>query len=226
MRVQFNDFRFDCDRRELTRAGEAIHLTPKAFDLLACLLERRPKPIARSDLFDHLWPESLVDTSRIHQLVQEIREVLHDHERHIIRTVYGRGYAFAGRAVTIDEEPSSQCRLVIGEEKFDLRQGENVVGRDYATNVRIDSSCVSRRHAVILVDDDKAAIADLGSHNGTFVGGRRVRAMTPLAHGDLIMFGCACASFVILPPPCETESLEEDLTHSHSELSTGFSRCL
>jgi DNA-binding winged helix-turn-helix (wHTH) protein len=88
MRVRFQHVCFDGERRELTRDDQPLHLTPKAFDLLGHLLGRRPNAISQSDLFDLLWPESLVDSSRIHQLIQEIRTALGDHERHVIRIAY------------------------------------------------------------------------------------------------------------------------------------------
>ncbi len=48
---------------------------------------------------------------------------------------------------------------------------------------------MSRRHARILVEHDRATIEDLGSKNGTFVRGQRISAPTPLAAGDVIRLG-------------------------------------
>ena len=42
MRLHFGDFCFDTDRRELSQNGAAIHLTPKAVDLLRFLINERP----------------------------------------------------------------------------------------------------------------------------------------------------------------------------------------
>ena len=207
MRVRFQRFCFDSERRQLTRDDEPLHLTPKAFDLLGHLLGRRPNAISQSDLFDLLWPESLVDDSRIHQLIQEIRAALSDDERHVIRTVYGRGYSFALPAVSVDEVTPSLCQLVVGSRHFDLHQGENLIGRDYRSAVRMDEPSVSRRHAVIIVERDGATIEDLGSRNGTFVGGRRIHAAA-LANTDAITFGSVGAIFYVMPLPASTESSE------------------
>lgn len=38
MPVSFGDCVLDLDRRQLVRAGDEVHLTPKAFDLLALLV--------------------------------------------------------------------------------------------------------------------------------------------------------------------------------------------
>ena len=44
MAVRFGACVLDPERRELRRGGEPVHLSPKAFDLLLALLERRPSP--------------------------------------------------------------------------------------------------------------------------------------------------------------------------------------
>lgn len=197
MRAQFDEFCLDRSHHELTRAGEAVSLPAGGLELLAYLMERRPRLIPDTELFDHLWPHSLPDTTRVRRLVAEIRAALHDHGHYIIRSVYGRGHAFGRRFTILDEARASRCQLLIGESRFDLRQGENVIGRDNTATVRIESPCVSRRHAILTVDDDHATVADLGSRNGTFVGARRARSTTPLADGDRIQFGCAVATFAV-----------------------------
>ena len=42
MKLQFGPFEFDPGTRELRRAGAPVHLSPKSFDLLQILIERRP----------------------------------------------------------------------------------------------------------------------------------------------------------------------------------------
>ena len=53
----------------------------------------------------------------------------------------------------------------------------------------IHSDTVSRQHAVIVVRPDGASIEDLGSKNGTFVGGRRIRDAVELEDGAQIRLG-------------------------------------
>jgi pSer/pThr/pTyr-binding forkhead associated (FHA) protein len=48
---------------------------------------------------------------------------------------------------------------------------------------------VSRHHARITVNDGSATIEDLESKNGSFIGGVRVNAPTPLRPGDTIRIG-------------------------------------
>jgi pSer/pThr/pTyr-binding forkhead associated (FHA) protein len=55
----------------------------------------------------------------------------------------------------------------------------------------IPSDLVSRQHARIVVSGERAKLEDLGSKNGTLVGGRRIEQGTELADGDEIWIGPA-----------------------------------
>ena len=70
-----------------------------------------------------------------------------------------------------------------------LGPGKYLIGRSSSCNVVLDAPLVSRRHAVLEVDVDRAAIADLGSRNGVFVNGVRVLGTRVLRDGDTISLG-------------------------------------
>jgi pSer/pThr/pTyr-binding forkhead associated (FHA) protein len=55
--------------------------------------------------------------------------------------------------------------------------------------VWVDDASVSRRHAVIHVDGDRATIEDCGSKNGTFVDGARVDGAATLQPGEPFWLG-------------------------------------
>lgn len=63
------------------------------------------------------------------------------------------------------------------------------IGRGEDCNLRPASDLVSRHHCVLILDDDYLAVRDLGSKNGTFVNGQRVRTETPLKDGDHLLVG-------------------------------------
>ena len=70
-----------------------------------------------------------------------------------------------------------------------LSQPKFHVGRRSTCNLRLTWPTVSGLHAEFIVAADILFLRDLGSTNGTFVNGRRIRADTLLSEGDIIHFG-------------------------------------
>lgn len=204
MRVRFGDFVLDIDRRQLLRLGEPVHLPPKTFQLLQILAEERPKAVAQQDLYDRLWPETFVEKSNLHNLVYQLREALDDSEQTIIRTVYGFGFSFA--APESGAMPAALWQIVIGSREFDLHEGENLVGRERAASVRIDSGSISRRHARIIVASSGLTLEDLDSKNGTTLRGRRIHVASDLRDGDRIVFGTVAAVLRAVRPAITTQT--------------------
>ena len=207
MRLRFADFVFDPETREVLRDGKPLHVSPKAFTLLAALIERRPKAIAKDELHALLWPDTFVSDANLPNLVAELREILGDdaHEPRVIRTVPRFGYAF--RAEAASESPprgALTCRLIWGDREIALRPGENVIGRDEAATLWIDDSLVSRRHARIVIDETGAVLEDLGSKNGTLLNGRKIRSPAKLADEHVITIGPASILFRILRQTAST----------------------
>ena len=93
---------------------------------------------------------------------------------------------------------------------FPLPPGEHVVGSATEAEIVLDLPGISRRHAVLRVlADGGVVLSDLGSKNGTFVGGRRIRE-TAVQGFSVIAFGGQQAvlqpedpsrSQVLLEPP-------------------------
>jgi DNA-binding winged helix-turn-helix (wHTH) protein len=192
MRARFLGFTLDTDRHELRSGGAPVHLTPKAFQLLQILVECRPRAIAQQELYDRLWPDTLVEKSNVHNLVYQLREALADRDQQIIRTVYGFGFSFAAGA-SVEAPAVSSWSILVGDQEFPLVDGENIVGRERDSVVRIDDPSISRRHARLVVSPESVTVEDLRSKNGTSLGGRRIHAAGRLADGDLIVFGTVAA---------------------------------
>ncbi len=108
MRVQFGDITLDSASRQLVRGGAAIHLSPKAFDLLCHLVERRPSAVSKNQLFELVWPGTFVVEANLTVLVTELRRALGDdpHTPRFIRTVHKHGYAFCGEVTEIAPRPA------------------------------------------------------------------------------------------------------------------------
>lgn len=195
MRIVFGDCELDSGRRILLRHGRQTPLSPKAFQLLELLVDRRPEAVAKSELLEQLWADVFVSDASLHNLVAEIRAALGDNPRapRYIRTVPRFGYAFQAdarlAAAGIPSARSAGPRVVSGDREWSLAAGANLVGRDRGCSVRIDSLTLSRRHARIVVDGLAATLDDLGSKNGTFVNTHRVTRPVALNDGDHIQVG-------------------------------------
>ena len=74
-------------------------------------------------------------------------------------------------------------------------RGEVIVGRTRESDVRIESTAVSRRHARISIVPGTVVISDLRSHNGIWINGERLTADRLLSYGDIITFGDVTAVF-------------------------------
>ena len=79
--MRFGAFALDTTRRELSRDGAAVHLTPKAFDLLALLAAEAPRIITKTELHARLWSGTFVSEATLTGLVKEIRRALDDRAR-------------------------------------------------------------------------------------------------------------------------------------------------
>ncbi len=70
-----------------------------------------------------------------------------------------------------------------------LEDGRLRIGRGDHNDLRLQASSVSRTHAEIVVTGEQIELRDLGSSNGTWVNGARIRAVTRLQAGDRLRFG-------------------------------------
>ena len=73
-------------------------------------------------------------------------------------------------------------------ERYPLKPGPNTIGRSRENDVVLLDASLSRVHARIDVEEGGSSVLDLGSRNGTFVGGLRV-LQCRLKHGDAVQLG-------------------------------------
>jgi DNA-binding winged helix-turn-helix (wHTH) protein len=210
MRVRFGDCVFDRETRELLRAGHPVALSPKAFDLLALLIETRPRPQTQACLRDALWPDAHVGYTSLARVISEVRRAVGDSARGaaFIRTVPRFGYAFAGSAAAEGKATTGPegWALVADDHEYALIAGQTFIGRGPECGVRLPSSQVSRVHAELAVSGRRATLEDRGSKNGTWVNGARITSPAELADGDEVLFGTYRLVFRCLGPLASTRT--------------------
>jgi pSer/pThr/pTyr-binding forkhead associated (FHA) protein len=75
----------------------------------------------------------------------------------------------------------------VGQDDISL-EGEQSVGREHNCDIRIVDKRISRYHAKISVTRAGLMVEDLGSTNGSYVNGRRIRQATMVSLGDELSF--------------------------------------
>jgi DNA-binding winged helix-turn-helix (wHTH) protein len=215
MRIRFGECVLDRETWELLVDGRPVHLSPKGMRFLDLLLANRPKALPKEEIHKALWPDTFVSDGTLTSLLAEVRSAIGDGGRDpgFIRTVHRLGYAFSGPAEEIPEERPPQrlrlrfaYRLYTGPREIALVEGENILGRDPEASIFIDHVSVSRRHARVTVSGEGVSIEDLGSKNGTKVGGRLLSGPQPLADNDEIRLGSIPMTFRAFPLSGSTET--------------------
>jgi DNA-binding winged helix-turn-helix (wHTH) protein/predicted ATPase len=126
----FGPFRLDVPNARLTRENQPIALQPKAFDVLAYLLENAGRLVTQEELTDAIWPDTIVGDSSLKSCIRQIRQALGDGAREpkFIETVHRRGYRFIGQLARSNEPPSAAEPLPRRVERFE--SGLPLVGRE------------------------------------------------------------------------------------------------
>jgi hypothetical protein len=83
----------------------------------------------------------------------------------------------------------ARYRLRFLLQEFDLPRGATILGRSSDCHVTIEDPLVSRHHARIVLEGDRAVVYDLNSRNGVKVNGAPVKDPVELKDGDRIRIG-------------------------------------
>lgn len=89
--MAFQNLLVDLDKREVTKQGEVVELTPKEYDLLVVLLKNKNIALSREQFIDKVWGgEYYGETRTVDMHIKSLRKKLElqDH----IKTIYKLGY--------------------------------------------------------------------------------------------------------------------------------------
>jgi non-specific serine/threonine protein kinase len=102
--------RIDQSNRRLTSGAIDIALEPKAFAVLAVLLERADDLVTRDELLDLVWGHRYITPATLNRVIAQLRRAFDDDADHprLIQTVHGAGYRFIG---AVRRVPSSRDEL-------------------------------------------------------------------------------------------------------------------
>jgi len=97
--IRVGDLEIDFARHKVSRAGSAIDLSPKEFDLLAFLVKNREQVFRRDQLLEKVWGYDYAgDTRTVDVHIRWLRQKIESdpaNPKHLL-TVRGIGYKFEG----------------------------------------------------------------------------------------------------------------------------------
>lgn len=72
--------------------------------------------------------------------------------------------------------------------KSRLKEGKTLIGRSSRSDIVIDNEEVSEEHARIIKEGEKYKLIDIGSLNGTYLNGKKLKSPRKIEDGDKIKF--------------------------------------
>ena len=187
---EFGPFRVDPDRSLLLRGEESVALTPKAFETLLVLVQRRQETVSKDTLLKTVWPDTFVEEANLTQHVSMLRKALGEtpQDRRYIMTVPGRGYRFVARVRQL--EAGNETRAIIERDSHprsdvsveESKAGENRSDPSAAEIVPFSFSGVSGKTMLLLIASLVVVLAI-----GTGVTMKRVRRGAALSDKDSIL---------------------------------------
>jgi len=77
--------------RQLYLKDRPLPIGMRAFDILEVLIKAGGKLVSKEEIFQRVWPETIVDESNLHVHISSLRKLLGE-DKDLIKTISGRGY--------------------------------------------------------------------------------------------------------------------------------------
>ena len=120
---EFGGFTLDVAERRLSQGDTAIHLAPKAFDLLGALVRDAGTLVSKRALLERVWADAFVEEGILNVHISQLRKALGDDNRRpsFIETVSRSGYRFIAPVTTpAHDRPSAMRRPPHPAEAYEL----------------------------------------------------------------------------------------------------------
>lgn len=130
--IQIGKLQIDLEQGEIWQDGAMLHVGSRALDILALLIDADGALVSKKEIMERVWPTSCVEENNLQVHIAALRKALGE-ERHLIRTIPGRGYQLVQSTALAKASCKSMCRStpysgVIGP----LACMSKLVGRDDA----------------------------------------------------------------------------------------------
>lgn len=102
---RFADFRLDLVEESLSRHGQRLNISPRMFQVLLLLVQRRGEVVTKGEFFDKVWGGTFVEDNNLTVTIAALRKILKDHAKQatFIENLPRKGYRFLA-AVEVDGE--------------------------------------------------------------------------------------------------------------------------
>src|SRR4030095_13803720 len=100
----FDSFVVDAGKSVLSRDGQSVPLTPKAFEILLVLVRNPGRVLKKEELIEEVWPDAFVDENNLPRNISSLRKALGEGpaEHKYIVTLPGQGYRFVAEVRQLD----------------------------------------------------------------------------------------------------------------------------
>ncbi len=190
--IEFGRFKLIRHRRELLADGSPIELGGRAFDTLVALVDARGTVLGKDELMRRIWPDRVVEENNLQAQVSTLRKAF-GADRHLIRTVAGRGYQFTGeiRAAAAATVPPPSSRATNLPEPV-----SELIGRE--AELRDVMELVTKHRLVTLVGAGGIGKTRLGLEVArrllsSFADGVQLAELGPLSSSELVPVTVATA---------------------------------
>ncbi|MFA5941167.1 MAG: winged helix-turn-helix domain-containing protein [Sinimarinibacterium sp.] len=114
---------------ELLVDGEEVEIERKPFEVLRFLLQHAGEVVTKDELLEGVWPGRFLSESVLAKAISRLREVLHDPDQELIKTVHGYGYRLVAQ-VRVEVQHAPEVA------HFDFKAGDHPPARPLWSLVR------------------------------------------------------------------------------------------
>ncbi len=110
---RFGAYELDTEAGELRKGASPVALQPKPLQLLQLLIEARDRIVPLDELFEALWPDTVVTPSSLTRAVSHARRAIGDtHKGDAIKSHARRGYRFCADVIDVTQGSPSEAATV------------------------------------------------------------------------------------------------------------------